>query len=305
MSAPRLHLDARWHSDALGVVSIVHGAGEHSGRYEGLRDALAAGRFSTAVLDLRGHGRSSGRRLDVERFDEYQQDFEVLRNLVASKQAGLPHFLIGHSMGTLVVLNAIERATAGIAGAVLMSAALRPGGTFGRIAAKCAAAIAVIAPKIRLPLPLGFGRRELTSDPVERSKVRRDQLVETWATLRWGVALSDAMAAAISNAPTIKVPILFMHGSEDHIADLSAARDTFERATSGDKTFLTYAGARHELFAEVPAVRAQVVEDLLRWLTARATARDQIEPAKAGGPEEGGPEAGGPPFLIRAPWSVE
>lgn len=270
MSAPRLHLDARWLPDSLGVVSIVHGAGEHSGRYAELRDALAAGCFSTAALDLRGHGRSEGCRLDVQTFDEYQQDFEALRDLVASKQRNLPHFLIGHSMGTLVVLRAVERRPEGIAGAVLMSTALRPGGTIGRIAAKCAAAAASIAPGFRLPLPLGFHRRALTSDPEERSKVRLDGLVETWATLRWGAALSEAMAVTRSEAAAIKLPVLFMHGCEDQIADPSAAREAFERVTSSDKTFLTYPGARHELFAEVPEVRNAVVEDLLRWLTARA-----------------------------------
>jgi alpha-beta hydrolase superfamily lysophospholipase len=277
MSAPQLYLDARWHSKPIGVVSIVHGAGDHSGRYAGLRDALDAARFSTAVLDLRGHGRSAGRPLDVRVFEEYREDYAGLRNLVDARRDGVPHFLLGHSMGTLIVLDAIERSADGVSGAVLMSAALRPGGALGRIAAKCAGAAAAVAPTLRLPLPLGFRRRELTTDPAERSKVRRDELMHTWATLRWGAALNEAMAAASAGAEAITVPVLFLHGAEDRIADWAAAREVFQRASSRDKTFLTFPGARHELFAEVPAIRGAAIESLVEWLSTRASG--QASPA--------------------------
>jgi alpha-beta hydrolase superfamily lysophospholipase len=270
MPPPHLNLDVRWEPGAVGIVSIVHGAGDHSGRYEDLRQALARASFATAAVDLRGHGLSDGARLDVRRFEEYADDYEALRSAVDAKRNGLPHFLLGHSMGTFVALQSAVRWPEGVAGLVLMSAPVRPKHALSRLAARCAAVVRPLVPKLRLPL--GFPREELSSDPASVAAAREDSLLRTHATLRWGAEFQKAATAALDDASRLAVPVLVLHGTDDRIADLGGARRLFDAIKQADKTFRTYPGAFHELFAEVSGIRLAVFEDIVAWLRAHAVA---------------------------------
>jgi acylglycerol lipase len=270
MPRPHLNLDVRWEPGAAGVVSIVHGAGDHGGRYADLRAALSRAGIATATVDLRGHGLSEGAPLDVNRFGDYADDYEALRSVVDERRQGIPHFLLGHSMGALVALQSAVRKPDGVAGLILMSAAIRPGGRLARFASKYARLVRPIAPRLRLPL--GFSPDELSSDPASREAARHDDLLRTCGTLRWGAELHKAMTSAMDLAARLTAPLLVLHGSDDQIADIRAARRLFDQATTADKTFREYPGAFHELFAEVAAIRDRVFGDIVHWLRAHAGA---------------------------------
>src|SRR5579862_1742992 len=111
-------------------IALVHGLGEHAGRYDALATALNASHIELIAIDLRGHGKSSGRRVSVRYFTDYLRDADVLLEAcAATPPAGTPLFLMGHSMGgTIAALYAAERGEhRTLAGLILSSPALKPG----------------------------------------------------------------------------------------------------------------------------------------------------------------------------------
>lgn len=114
---------------ARATVALVHGLAEHAGRYAGLAQRLNGAGIELLSVDLRGHGRSPGKRVWVERFDEYLDDAHALVEFASRR--GTPLFLMGHSMGgAIAALYALERLEpngAPCTGLILSSAALAPG----------------------------------------------------------------------------------------------------------------------------------------------------------------------------------
>ena len=86
--------------DAKGVVLLVHGLGEHSGRYQHVAERLVDAGYVVAALDHRGHGKSSGKRVYVKSYDEFMRDLTQFRRMVESEHPGLPVVMVGHSMGS-------------------------------------------------------------------------------------------------------------------------------------------------------------------------------------------------------------
>jgi alpha-beta hydrolase superfamily lysophospholipase len=271
VASTKLHVDVAWIPDAVGVVTIVHGAGEHSGRYGELRGVLAREGFATATLDLRGHGLSPGARLDVESFDDYLEDLAGLRAIVDGRRGSLPHFLLGHSMGTLVALREATRRPEGLGGLALLSMPVRLSRAWMRLLAGAVPVISAIAPGFRLSMRIDA--EDLTSDPAAQDEARKDRMRTTNGTARWGAAFRGAMRAAPAQAASVRLPFLALHGTDDAVADIGGARSLVASAGSSDKTFLAYEGARHELFFERPEIRTAVFRDLASWLRARASDR--------------------------------
>src|SRR5258708_20185873 len=119
----------RWETDgpARAVVVLVHGVAEHSGRYAALAGSLAARGIAVEAMDHRGHGRSEGRRVWVDRFDQYLEDFDTFMSQVRRRYPAKPLFIFGHSLGgTITTLYALEHKPQ-IRGIVLSAPALWPG----------------------------------------------------------------------------------------------------------------------------------------------------------------------------------
>ena len=119
-----------WRPDGepAAVLAVVHGYGEHGGRYRGLAEDMAARGYAVHVYDLRGHGRSAGRRGHLGRFGDYLDDTAVYLEAVRGEQPGRPLFLLGHSLGGLIAAAyAEDRPTEGLAGLILSSPFLRLG----------------------------------------------------------------------------------------------------------------------------------------------------------------------------------
>ena len=124
-----LPLYCRWRhvESARAVILIVHGVGEHSGRYQAFEDWFCDHGYSCYGYDQRGHGRSGGVRTHVNNFLEYAEDLQLVISEVRSKNPELPVFLFSHSMGTLVALtNSIFFSDNQFAGVILSSCAIKP-----------------------------------------------------------------------------------------------------------------------------------------------------------------------------------
>jgi len=255
----------------LAVVGIVHGYGDHSGCYtEGLH-LLAASGFEAQAIDLRGHGRSEGRRGHVGRWTDYLDDMVAflsrLRQAAGSDSfvGQRPLFLLGQSHGALLLIHASLRGLAEVQGLVLTSPYLRfalavPAWklTVGRL---CARAVPW------LPIPSEIRAEMLTSDTAMLELARKDALALKIATPGWFFSAQRAQAEAIARAPSFQSPVLVIHGGQDPIADPAATRGFFERLGSEDKTYREYSVMRHETLRE--AGRQEVWDTIIRWLRER------------------------------------
>jgi alpha-beta hydrolase superfamily lysophospholipase len=119
-----------WHPDTepKATLIIVHGLGEHSGRYINLVNPLVADNYAVYAFDNRGHGRSPGKQGYVNSFDEYRQDVMVFQKLVMAAEGERPLFIMGHSLGGLITLYTILHDSTGYNGAIISAPALDTGG---------------------------------------------------------------------------------------------------------------------------------------------------------------------------------
>jgi acylglycerol lipase len=225
-------------------VLVVHGFGEHSGRYEHVGQWLAERGFAVHAYDHRGHGRSAGRRCHVDRFDEYLDDLGVVLEQVRADAPETRLFLIGHSMGGLVVATFARERSPSVCGVVLSGAALAvPEGT-SRI--RIARLIRAVLPRLRLSA--GLDLAGLSTDPRVLAAYLADPLVERKMTASLAVELLGAVARTGPGGADVALPLLVLHGGDDSIC----ASEGSERFAAAARTarFIRYRGLRHEIFNE-------------------------------------------------------
>lgn len=263
--APRLYF--RWHpvADARGVVVVVHGLAEHSGRYVEVFEAINAVGCAALGVDLRGHGHSAGTRVYIDRFTDYLDDVGRAVDEARVRQPEGPLFVLGHSMGGLIATHHALSRGAGIAGYILSSPGLRSAIKIPGWKNALGMTMSKLWPK--LAIPTGIGSDLLSTDPAVAKAYDEDPLVTSKATARWYAEFVAAQADAAARAGELKHPFLMLLGEDDKLVDPAGGRDLFERASAEDKTLKSYPGMLHEPFHEVE--RARVLGDLRAWLSAR------------------------------------
>jgi alpha-beta hydrolase superfamily lysophospholipase len=247
------------------TVLVLHGGGDHSGRYPGITRALVRAGFEVALIDFRGHGQSDGRRWHVDAFADYLRDLEALLGRLAEDvETGQP-FVVAHSQGALVALRWALEHPDGAAGLVLTSPylglALRP-----PLAKVLAARLAGrLVPW--LPVATGIDYAALTSDAELQAWTAHDPLYGKVTTPRWFEESGRAQAEVLARAAELRLPLLVMAAGDDRIADLAATRRLVAAATSTDKRLTVYEGFRHEVFNEV--ARERPIAEAVAWLLER------------------------------------
>jgi lysophospholipase len=250
-------------------VALVHGYGDHSGRYRELMEHLARRGFAVHAFDYRGHGQSDGRRAHVERFSDYVDDFEVLLGHARGDAEGQPLFAIGHSLGGLIVLRwALSARRDGIAGVVLFSPFLELAFQPPRLKVLAARLAERVLPW--MPFSNELKESQLTRDRLIQQATRADPLYLHTTTPRWFFETAAAQQDAKARAALFTLPCLILHGEADPIAAPQASQRLFSASGSRDKALKTYEGMLHELFNEVG--RERVFADLDAWLEAHLPA---------------------------------
>lgn len=238
---------------------IVHGFAEHSGRYEHVGSQLAAAGLAVHAYDQLGHGRSSGRRGHVRRFDDYLDDAERMIALVRAEHPGLPLFLLGHSMGGLVTAALARERRPEVRGIALSGAALclaRP----LPIPLWALRALRLLAP--RHSRDAEIDPNALSTDPEVGRAYLADPLVFRQMTISLSLEFVTAARRTAPGGADVAVPLLALHGGDDPICRPEGSERFAAAAPQG--RFVLYPGLRHEILNE-PRWR-DVLADLEAWI---------------------------------------
>jgi len=249
---------------ARGVVVNLHGLGDHSALYPALVDHLTARGFVVHAPDLRGNGRSPGQRGYLARWSVLREDLRSLVTLVTREEPGLPVFLLGNSLGGLVVLDYALHYPAGIRGVV---AAAPPLGRLGVPALLLALGRIMSRLWPRFSLQTGMDLTGLARDPAVRETVLADPLFHRRGTARLSTEVVNTIAAVQAAAPRFPLPVLILHGGSDRLVPPDGSRAFIARVGHPDHELREYTGGYHVLFADID--REQVLSDLERWIVSR------------------------------------
>jgi alpha-beta hydrolase superfamily lysophospholipase len=257
-------------SEPRAVVALVHGVGEHSGRYGNMVGPLVEAGYAVYGYDQRGHGMSPGPRVHIVRWAEYREDLRSFLALVAEQLPDRPIFLYGHSMGSLVALDYLMDRPAGVAGAIISGVATEPAGVGGPAVKATAKLLSGIVP--RFSVDLGIDANDLTRDPEELALRLADPLVTSRATVRWGAESLATVERVKAGSARIDVPLLIIHGEADPLNMVAGAHALYAAVRRPDKTLHVYPGARHEVHNDFghEAVAADIKEWLAHLVNAEA-----------------------------------
>jgi alpha-beta hydrolase superfamily lysophospholipase len=247
-------------------ILLVHGFGEHSGRYEALIAHLLGKGYSITTYDQRGHGKSAGLYGHVDRFAQYEEDLDFMVSVVSAHNESKKLFLIAHSMGGLVALRYLMKQPQAVMGAVISAPLVEIATkvpTHKRFVAKMSAAL---APRMRMANEINPA--VLSRDPEIGRAYAADPLVGKMVSTRWFAEALKAMDELKRNAPQIYMPVLVMHGTEDKLANAEATVNLFANIGSPDKRLKIYEGYYHELFNEPE--KQEIYERVTDWLELRS-----------------------------------
>jgi len=255
--------------DVRAVVVIAHGAAEHGGRYRYVVERLVPEDVAVYAIDHRGHGRSSGRRAQIDRMAHVVADFDAFVRHAHDEHPGRPLFSLGHSMGGTVALAHAVAHQDRLAGLALSSplARVEAAPLPLRLVAR---ALSVVAPDAGLYQVEGGA---VSRDPAEVEAYETDPLVYRGKLpARTLQELASTIGDLPDALPRLTLPLLVQIGTADGLVPPEGGRLVHARAGSGDKTLREYEGFAHELYNEPAGERERALDDLAEWLLARAAA---------------------------------
>ncbi len=253
-------LTRRWRAEnRWASLLVVHGLGEHSGRYERTGRALAGAGIGAFGFDLPGHGASGGRRGDLPAWNVYLD--QVADNLGRAREEGGPVVLLGHSLGGLIVASYARSRHIQPDLAVLSAPAL--GAALPAWKRRAAPILGRWAPG--LPVPNRIRPRELSRDPAVGEAYRADPLVVSRTRARLGAMILKQMETFRLAQDDYALPTLLLHGGDDAVVPPAATVRLGERRNVERRV---YPGLRHEIFNEPEG--PQVVEEMIAWIRERA-----------------------------------
>jgi acylglycerol lipase len=257
-----------------GVVVIMHGLKDYSGRYDRLALKLVARGYAVYAFDLRGHGRSAGPRVAPEDWNQYVDDLDRFLSEVEKREPGRPVFLFGHSMGGAIAARTAEVHEPKLAGLILSGAAL----------AVDAPPILVAATRMtgfllpRAPA-LSLDNNDFSSDPNNAAVMDKDELVsQSAAPASTAAGLVDGMRSIWADTDKLTMPVLAMHGSADKLTAPWGSRALIAAIPAHDKALQIYEGFFHDLVHEPGDRGPKVEDDLAAWLDAHTGGAPVMSP---------------------------
>jgi len=243
------------------IITLIHGHGEHTGRYAHVGAALAENGYALLGFDLRGNGKSGGKRGHTPSYSALLDDISAFLRQMEVKYPGLPRFLYGHSLGGNLVLNYTLRNKPELHGVIATGPWLKL--AFNPPAPK------VMLGKLMNNLAPGFTQasgletRALSHDDAVVSAYENDPLVHDKISARLFISIYESGLWALEHAAEFPIPLLLMHGSADRVTSCEASKEFAEKAGS-KATFKMWDGWFHEIHNEPE--KAKVIQVMLGWL---------------------------------------
>ena len=256
-----------WRPDAppRAVVLLLHGLGEHSGRYQQVASLMCRRGFAVLAPDHIGHGESPGTRVMVRHFDDYLPAVDALRDVISEDYPQLPCFLLGHSMGGLLAGRVLLDRQQQYQGVLLSGPAFAAAEPPPALVQWIAKLLAKVLPSLGV---MALDASGVSRDPAVVAAYINDPLVNHGkVTAGLAVAIFATMERVMSEAPLITLPILVCHGGADTMADPQGSEDFFAAITASDKTLKIFPDLFHEIFNEPEG--DEIVTAYGDWIEAR------------------------------------
>jgi len=247
-----------------GVVLIVHGLGEHAGRYDHVAQQLNAWGFAVRGYDQCGHGESSGLPGSLPTDTRLLDDLaDIIDSTRARMEPGTPLILLGHSMGGLVTGRFVSLGMRKVDALIMSSPALNPGmNAFQKL-------LVAVLPKIAPNLRVGNGLNPsfISHDPAVVQAYTSDTLVHDRISARLARFFATEGPATVALAAQWKVPTLLMYAGADRLVNPQGSRDFAAAAPKDLVTTVCFDALYHEIFNESDAT--PVFAAMQRWLDQR------------------------------------
>ncbi|WP_257453804.1 alpha/beta hydrolase [Archangium lipolyticum] len=265
----------RWlpdHGEPRTALAIVHGIGEHSGRFMNIVNHFVAQGHAVYALDLRGHGRSPGPRGHLMSWSEYIDDVRSFLALITANEPGRPLFLYAHSMGGLIGMEYVLRYPEGLSGVIISGPPFE-----SAVVTPTLVLSALLLGKLRPlhPLKVNLVPEAMCNDPAVVAAYLADPLVHRQCTARWAFEALKVSGWINSHLPDWRVPLLLLHGEKDSVNPPGGARKVFDKVAYPDKKMHLVPGGYHEPHSDAGYEQVlQLVEEfVLSHLPASARPR--------------------------------
>ena len=243
------------------VVCLVHGLGEHTGRYAHVAAALNDVGYAVLGFDLRGHGKSEGLRGHTPSYETLMDDIGRLLDEAAQRYPGKAQFIYGHSLGGNLVLNYALRRKPPLAGVVATSSGIRVAKPLPATQLTLAKVMNKLQPTMQMPN--GLALDNLARDPEVIRAYKSDPLVHGKISVRLAVEMLQAGEWALAHAAEFPLPLLLVHGSADELTSAAATQE-FAGKVRGDCTLKIWDGFYHETHNEPE--KAEVLGFMVAWI---------------------------------------
>lgn len=244
------------------IVLLVHGLGDHCGRYGPFTKFFAKRNIGVCLFDMRGHGRSGGLRGHFGRFQELLSDLSVCVQMISAKYRDVPLYLVGHSFGGLVALNYVVRFPKRLSGLILSSPCIVPRLIIPKWKKSLSEKAHRWMPTLRIEQEIS--PNALSHEEEVVAAYKEDDLVVHKFSLSVGHEILKHLDLVMALAPRVYLPSLFMHAGDDAICDAGGTKQFFGRISVGCRSFKSFDGYFHELFNEVGS--ESVFNYMFTWL---------------------------------------
>ncbi|MBD2385565.1 alpha/beta hydrolase [Cylindrospermum sp. FACHB-282] len=247
-----------------GVLAVVHGLGGHSGRYSNIVEHLLPKQYAIYGVDMRGHGRSPGQRGYINAWAEYREDLRSLFKLIHQQQPEVPVFLLGHSMGGVIVLDYALR-YAKDAPPLQGVIALAP--SIGKVGVSpLRLFIGKMLSRVWPRFTMNTGLKSIPGSRDEKvvAAIAQDEFKHTLGTARLSTEFFATRDWIYAHAGDWQVPLLILQGGADQVAKPAGSQAFYQKVSYPDKLLIEYPEAYHELHADLNY--QEVMTNLGNWL---------------------------------------
>ena len=244
------------------ILLVAHGIAEHSGRYMNVVNHFVPAGYAVYGVDHIGHGKSDGKRVCVERFQDFTKTFKKYFDMIRGWQPIKPIFLVGHSMGGLISAAYLLKHQDELTGAVLSGPGIKVPDNISNAVIFAGKILSVVMPKAGI---IQLDAEGICRDPAVVDAYVNDPLAYRGKiTARLSSEMLKTIQHVTGSAIKIRLPIMIVQGGSDKLVDPSGAQLLYDSVSSEDKKIKIYDGLYHEVFNEPE--HGQVLDDVKVWL---------------------------------------